>query len=166
MPAIEKSIEALRKAKGIDASVEEARKSLTGQEQEFTAAWTDFKTQAGTTFLPFFSGLLKGGTSVLRAVNHPTETLLNDKVVSGVGTLLSSGVSGLANKLGSELGSSFVAPSKSAAPKPTQVNMMLDGRKVGQLLSPYLADGLGKPLGGGNFDGTLTMAPVVLNQAH
>jgi hypothetical protein len=165
LPAIEQSIEALRKAKGIDDAVNAARQSLTGQEEEFTAAWTDFKTSAGTTFLPFFTGLLHGGTKVLRALNGTDNPEGKHWVPAlGRGPGARFGIGG--HWEDDAPATPFVATAKPAAPKPVQVNMMLDGRKVGQLLSPYLADGLGKPLGGGNFDGTLTMAPVVLNQAH
>ena len=44
--------------------------------------------------------------------------------------------------------------------------MMVDGRKIAQALAGPLAGNLGAPLGGANFDGTLQMAPVVMNQAR
>jgi hypothetical protein len=63
-------------------------------------------------------------------------------------------------------GSRFVAPRNGSSSKPAVVNMMLDGRKVGQALLGTMANDLSAPLGGANFDGSLTLAPVVLNQAH
>jgi hypothetical protein len=44
--------------------------------------------------------------------------------------------------------------------------MMLDGRKVAQALMGPMASGLSAPMGGANFDGSLTLASIVLNQAH
>lgn len=55
----------------IAKSVEIGRQSLSGQEIEFAAAWTDFKTEFGTKVLPFFSGLLRFGSDVLR--DSPSE---------------------------------------------------------------------------------------------
>jgi len=46
----------------------------------------------------------------------------------------------------------------------TQINM--DGRKVAEAVTQHQARSLSAPLGGANFDGSLQMAPVVLNHAH
>lgn len=66
MDNIHRSVDALNKTLGIGAAGNAARNSLSGQEQEFGAAWTDFKTNFGTTALPFFTGVLKAGSNILR----------------------------------------------------------------------------------------------------
>jgi hypothetical protein len=63
-------------------------------------------------------------------------------------------------------GSRFVSGSKSGGNRPTQVNMMVNGRKLGEVLLGPLGFSLGAPNGGANFDGTLTLPTVVMNQAH
>ena len=68
LPTIQQSVEALKKVKGITDSVAEAKGTLAGQGIEFDAAWTDFKTLFGTNMLPFFTGILKGGSAILRAI--------------------------------------------------------------------------------------------------
>lgn len=66
LATIGRAVSAFNKTLSIDAAGLQLPKSLTGQEQEFEAAWTDFKTSFGTTILPFFTGILKGGASLLR----------------------------------------------------------------------------------------------------
>lgn len=87
LPAIQKSVEAFRKSKGIDSASDQLKSSLSGQELEFVAAWEDFKTQFGNSMLPSFSGILKAGAWTLRQVAkypdalgflvHPLQTLEN-----------------------------------------------------------------------------------------
>lgn len=50
----------------------------------------------------------------------------------------------------------------------TQVHttINLDGRKIASVVTEHQARELSKPNGGANFDGTLTLAPVSLNQGH
>lgn len=74
LPVIQKSVDAMAKMKGIIDSVKVGREGLSGQEQEFTAAWTDFKTQFGTVMLPVFSGVLRGGSSMFRSMGSTVTT--------------------------------------------------------------------------------------------
>jgi hypothetical protein len=66
---IEKAVAAFQKTLDISAATAKLPDSITGQEKEFEAAWTDFKTQFGTTVLPLFTGILKGGASIFRHLN-------------------------------------------------------------------------------------------------
>jgi hypothetical protein len=77
LPNIHKSIGAMKSVKGIDAATDEAAKSLSGEQKEFEAAWTDFKTNFGTTMLPFFSGILGTGAEILREMNTGTMPAAN-----------------------------------------------------------------------------------------
>lgn len=67
---IERAVSAFNKTLGFDAASAKLPDSLTGQQEEFEAAWTDFKTQWGTTMLPYFSGILKAGAALLRPVDE------------------------------------------------------------------------------------------------
>lgn len=74
LPTIHRSVEAQKKALGIDESNDIAKKTLSGQEREFEAAWTDFKTVFGTAALPAFSNLLNNASSFIRGVTEWTQS--------------------------------------------------------------------------------------------
>ena len=69
LPTIHRSMESIQRQQGIEASDGTARKTLAGQEKEFTAAWTEFKTEFGTAMIPAFVGILRGGASLFRSMN-------------------------------------------------------------------------------------------------
>lgn len=50
--------------------------------------------------------------------------------------------------------------------KSTQVNLNLDGHRMASVMFDPMANLLGAPTGGANFDGSLSLAPVSLNQGH
>lgn len=68
LPTIAKASAAFNITKGVDAGTAQLPESLAGQLREFTSAWTDFKTDFGTSMLPFFTEILKVGSSVLRVI--------------------------------------------------------------------------------------------------
>jgi hypothetical protein len=71
---IEKAVAAFQKTLDISAATAKLPDSVSGQEQEFEAAWKDFKTQFGQSILPFFTGLLKGGAFLLRGMHGDGST--------------------------------------------------------------------------------------------
>jgi hypothetical protein len=172
LTVVHKSIEAINAMKGLNASVDEARKSLSGQEQEFGAAWADFKTQFGTSMLPFFSGLLKGGASVLRVINSFSDEGAHPKAKTA-GEAFSDLFT-----LPLRLGMVFGAPDDGGGRgsiNPSNVNpvatprhasmgkngdVYLDGKKVGQVLSGYLSAEASRPFANvGGFDPGMNLAP-------
>ena len=143
MPTIERSVTAIKKFMGIMDSVNVGREGLSGQEQEFGAAWTDFKTQLGTKVLPFFSGLLKFGATVLRDTpsDQPQSHIFGyDTFKSIVG-----GVSNLINP---------VATSKQNGGVPPVIQLV--PTQGGRPLAEYNAKNLAKhqlgAMGSGTFD--------------
>lgn len=133
---IGEAVTAYKKTLGIDAATAKLPDSLTGQEKEFEAAWTDFKTQFGTTVLPFFSGILKGGASIFRGINDgkPAATVsafadLNKYAGNAIGKAVSDwfgeGPTRVALDKPGNNGSPFVI---------TPAPVMLDGQKVGSVL--------------------------------
>ena len=166
LPVIQKSLESTVKALDIAGSVAQAQKSLSGQEKEFDAAWTDFKTQFGTTALPFFSGILKAGSAILRFFGDS-----GDK-----GMLARSSMGMIFNPLGTvkEWGSRLFSHSDSVAgpngphvatanTRPIDVNAVLnmDGHKVASVVFRHVERELTRPqTGGSQFDPTMALLPA------
>jgi hypothetical protein len=72
---------------------------------------------------------------------------------------------GSADHWADDAGSPFVKPG-SGRPVTVHTQINMDGRKVADAVTSHQARSLSAPLGGANFDGSLTPATVVLNQAH
>lgn len=165
LPQIHASVDALNKAAGIEKSMAEARKAVSGQEQEFQAAWTDFKAAAGTTLLPFFSGLLKAGAGLFRHVEANKDMLANVMSLNPIGAGIRSSVGFMKWLISdsSETASpakSTVATKASGTPQMTGT-VMLDGRKVGSFFADHLARESGRPqTGATSFDARLALGPV------
>lgn len=162
---IHRSVQALQKTMGIDAATKAAKGSLSGQEQEFDAAWTDFKTNFGTKMLPFFTGILKAGAAILRFV--PTVPV--DGVPKAAVSVLQHGFFGaIGDWAGHALANSttakgsmnhFAGKGGTGLTVHTQVN--IDGRKVADAVSKTQAQGLAAPQTGINlFDSSQMLAPA------
>jgi hypothetical protein len=155
---IGEAAEAFKKTLGIDAATKQLPGSLTGQEKEFEAAWTDFKTQFGTTMLPFFTGILKGGADLLRMMGHNVK---DDHPGQHF-------VTHFRGKGGSTTGGEWVKdePSPFIGKKSggditvkTQVN--LDGQKIGEAVSKVQAKEANRPQTGiSAFDQTQGLIPA------
>lgn len=66
LSTILKSLPALNAAKGVEAGVKERGKTLGGKEDEFGAAWSDFKSVFGDSVLPGVIEVLKTGTTMMQ----------------------------------------------------------------------------------------------------
>ena len=164
MPTIERSVEAIRKFADVITSVNNGREGLSGQEIEFGAAWTDFKTDFGTQVLPFFSGLLKFGSGVLRG-NGPLITQSapdglahpNVPIVNGIGGVWGLEVKALRKLFGMDSGTGInpVAPAnqnKAALPPVIQLVPTQGGRPLAEYNAKNLAKHQFGGLGSGTFD--------------
>lgn len=165
MPQIKMGVEAIEKADGIAKSVQNAKLSLSGQEKEFDAAWTDFKTQFGTTMLPFFTGILKGGANILRTA-------------SGISPAQAAGgpLTTAAKLVASLFGFDHAADGKNVAatahespnvgrPSGTfaqvHTQLTLDGRSIASAVTRHQSKDAYRPQSGGsNYDPTFGMAPA------
>lgn len=58
-----------KNAAGVDQTIALNQKSASGKEGEFIAAWSNFKTEFGTSALPAFTSLLTSGAGFLRSIN-------------------------------------------------------------------------------------------------
>jgi hypothetical protein len=139
LATVARAAAAFNKTKGIDDATKQLPDSITGQQKEFEAAWTDFKTQFGTTVLPFFSGILKGGASFFRNINNPqhfeggkeAEASFQRRLTSSQGRRWVEDPS----KPGSGHWESDYVAGKTGAPIViTPAPVMLDSHKVGSVL--------------------------------
>lgn len=156
LSTIHRSIDALAKTKGIDAAMAVGRDSLTGQQKEFEAAWTDFKTNWGTTALPFFTGILKAGSFVLRHMPGGSENHISAQEAGGSGA-----ASFVASWAASKFGKKGGAGASGSWGPDTIVNLHLDGEKIATAVVPHVAKGLNGPQTGiSDFDSRLSPMPA------
>lgn len=157
LPAIEKSLEAFHKAKGIEAASDQLKKSASGQELEFTAAWTDFKTQFGTKMLPFFTGILKAGSVVLRALPDSSK----DATPVGFGTHMVVKLAEIVKWVEGSQRSYVPAGGFGRQPAATNVNLIADGKKLASVVVPHITRAANAPQTGlGGFDGGRALVPA------
>lgn len=158
LQTISRAVAAFNKTKDIKAATDQLPQSLTGQQQEFEAAWTDFKTNFGTTALPFFTGILKGGADILRqlpsggtTIGHATATLLpGGALISSLWDMLSNGHS---------TDKHFVPGGRGG--QTVQINVSADARKMGIAVTAQQAKGFAMPqTGGGFFDSLQSLTPA------
>ncbi|WP_065059545.1 hypothetical protein [Paraburkholderia tropica] len=131
--------------------------SASGAEKDFAAAWADFKKQFGETMLPAITNMLKAGAAIMRAINNPMTAAQAqmDQVPQA-----DHPVVGRWGKLGDLMGWNKGSPSagnsvsgKSAAPSgDVHTTINIDGRKVAQAVTPYMAGQLGSGLYGSGID--------------
>jgi len=137
LATIARAVDAYAKTKDINQGTAQLPDSLTGQQKEFEAAWTDFKTQWGTTILPFFSGILKGGAAILRPTDENTsgwtkffKGMLKVNPISAWDMLVATNQAAADGRKGSP----YVAGKSGSAVIINPAPVMLDGQKVGSVL--------------------------------
>src|ERR1700722_9745803 len=160
IPSIQRSWGSFQKALPIDDAVKQLQKSLSGQEQEFVAAWTDFKTNFGTKMLPFFTGVLKAGSTILRALPDPD----GNKVVSGLTGAIFGSPGAIVNRVidflpnDSRPQRSFVG--KGGSQIVFKSTIKLKERVIGEAVTAYQGEEAGRPQTGINtFDGLMGLVP-------
>jgi hypothetical protein len=162
LPVIHRSIEAILKMKGINDSVQEARSSLSGQEVEFEAAWTDFKTNFGTTMLPAFTGLLKGGAAVFRFLGEDDEKKFEHRRNASVWSV----ITGEADR-DPGAGRGYVNPvAAPARQEVTTINnkiVMPNGKVLAEVVTTQQANEASRPQSStSSFDQNLALSPFAL----
>jgi hypothetical protein len=166
---IDKNVAVTEGAMGIDGLEKEFKKSPSGAEAEFDAAWTDFKTQFGKTMLPAITNMLTMGASILRTIagvasNPMTASQAQidqvpqaeHKVVGPWGALtpyMPSWMPG-AGKGSDTHAAQSVAPT-SGGDKTVHTTINIDGRKVAHAVTPYISGPLGSGLYTGGVDQSL-----------
>jgi hypothetical protein len=69
LPTILEGLQARAIVPGVMEAVSKSMETLTGQQKEFEAAWSDFKTVFGESFLPGVIKMIKTGTEFLRLMD-------------------------------------------------------------------------------------------------
>jgi hypothetical protein len=152
LAAIHRSVDALKKVQGIEQAVKTAQVSLTGEQQEFGAAWKDFKTEWGTTALPFFSEILRTGATMLRMIGPNRERVgrhfatLSDTWFSPWSDDASSKVvTGTFNPSAVRGGRGHAATSEDdLTPVIVHSHLILDGREVASVVTKHMAKAAGR----------------------
>ncbi|GAA7757465.1 phage tail protein [Cupriavidus sp. SHE] len=167
---IKKAGEAFRKALGIDAALEIAKGTATGAEQDFQAAWTDFKTEFGKNVLPAVTSMLKGGADILRKITDARGTTEGQAQLAAGGSVwhaytwpwraASNALFGNAEAKTPGQDSPYVKTGPQQ-PIKLQATINLDKQKVGEVVADYLAGGLGHAqTTNSGFDFTRTAPPI------
>ena len=167
---IKQAGEAFRKALGIDAALEIAKGTATGAEQDFQAAWTDFKTEFGKNVLPAVTSMLKGGADILRKITDARGTTEGQAQLAAGGSVwhaytwpwraASNALFGNAEAKTPGQDSPYVKTGPQQ-PIKLQATINLDKQKVGEVVADYLAGGLGHAqTTNSGFDFTRTAPPI------
>lgn len=149
LPIILKSLETTKKAATIDQAAKIAKGTAEGAEEEFVAAWTDFKTQFGQSILPKITAMLRTGSEMFRGLNAFYGR--NKESVDAVGTLITpGGVPSTGIDWGKKLidilfgsGSNSletVRGSGAADARHVKGDVYLDGEKVGKHVTRHMSE--------------------------
>lgn len=153
------SLPALKQAKGLDPAVKATDETMTGQEKEFMAAWSDFKNVFGTTMLPAVTNMLTVGASILKTIGGIQTTAMTvAQAQMDQAPQSEHATVGRFGKLGDLFGwnktshaDTSVAPKSTAASNAPHGDVYLDGNKVGK----HVARTLSMPLGSGMYTGNI-----------
>jgi hypothetical protein len=136
--------------------------TATGQQQEFEAAWTDFKTQFGTKALPFFTGILKTGSAILRAIPDMTGGGWLSKIESHMpgGNMLMAGINAVSSFVSGGSSSPYVAQNKGGNVS-LSGTMVVDGKVMGKINAKQQNFMASQPETGiSGFDSSMNLSPV------
>lgn len=164
LPAIQNAAGAFNVAKTIDQAGLQLPKSISGQEAEFAAAWTDFKTQWGVSILPFFTGILKAGAALLRPAdeNTPWYVSAGKGLLNPFGSVASMIADGATEAFGPSTKSPYQrGRGASGSWTDSTVNIHVDGQKLATAVVPHMGKALSGPQTGTNdFDSRLMPTPA------
>lgn len=162
---IEKNVDVTEHAMGIKDLEKVYKDSPAGAEAEFTAAWTDFKTQFGRTMLPAITKMLQDGAAILRTITNADTNLKDEQSYVNQGSGLWDRMKRMWNwhpGMGGSGGenphaSSSVASSAGGGSGNVHTTINIDGRKVAHAVTPYLSGPLGSGLYIGGVDSNVSL---------
>src|SRR3569833_84511 len=155
-PLLGNALSAFQKAKGIDDAGKDLQKSLSGQQKEFDAAWTDFKGSFGEKMLPFFTGVLKAGSVILRALPDVSRYSTPTSIVLQLAPKLADVLAGVDENKDSK----YLPPSDRNKVNVTVVNKM-DKHGFATMVTQEQAKAAVRPQTGvSRFDDKLAMTPA------
>ncbi|WP_250482082.1 hypothetical protein [Caballeronia sp. NCTM5] len=151
-------VDSWKKAHGLPQAVKATDATLTGQEQQFNAAWSDFKTQFGENILPQATKLIQAGTELVRfATIFDRDAAKEADYVKGGSSLWERTKRTFEWENGNAPGQQHektVAPPTGSTPMKAEVNVHIDGKKLATEVTSVVFKPLrgGAPLGSGLFD--------------
>jgi hypothetical protein len=131
------------------------KKSASGAEDDFAAAWTDFKNQFGKTILPAITNMLKDGADILRTIANAAQTTPVKTASDATGSVLHAfawpyrAISSMFGGSDNSHASTSVAGNSGNSSGNVHTTINVDGRKLAQAVTPYIAG----PLGSGMYIG-------------
>lgn len=162
LDTIARAVSAYNKTKDIAGATAQLPDSLSAQQKEFEAAWTDFKTQWGTTILPFFTGILQGGAALLRPADSKTSWYTNlakgvINPVGGIAHAASAGYDWLTDRASPYIGAAYTGA--------TSFVLNADARKMGLTVEPHVTQRQAKAFkqpetGINGFDSSMSLIPA------
>lgn len=160
--------EAFRKALGLDDAMNLAKGTATGAEEDFKAAWTDFKTEFGKNVLPAVTQMLKDGAAILRSIADASEKVKNNPAAQSFAETSKGALSFLSWPYRMMSGNAEAKPIDPVAGKgqsmvQVKTDIKLDGRVIAEATTLHQAKELARPqTGPGTFDSVMNLRPVGL----
>jgi hypothetical protein len=156
LPTILEGLHARAIVPGIDTAVDKSKQTLTGQEKEFEAAWTDFKTVFGESVLPDVIQMLKSGTTLLHELGKADSAMRDEQAyVNGGGGFFGRmkrmwdwepGMGGIASKRDATVAS------PGAASMQATIHAVMDGTPIHTKVVQTIVRKTSSTLGTGFFD--------------
>jgi len=150
-------------AMGADQVTNMYKGSAGGAEDDFTAAWTDFKNQFGKTMLPAITNMLKEGADILRTIAAASNTAPVQTASNATSSVLHAfawpyrAISSMFGGGDKGHASTSVAGGSGGASGPVHTTINLDGRKIATAVSPYFAGPLGSGMYIGGVDNNVSL---------
>lgn len=150
---IDKNIGVTEGAMGITDLEKQYKGSAQGAEDEFDAAWKDFKAEFGKSMLPQITKMLKVGAEALRSIGQPVDEAQLDKAIKADPSMKNGRWGALGAFFGwngSPEGGRQINPvaSPSAAAPTMTGTVNLDGHKVGTFMADHMGRQASSPLTG------------------
>lgn len=160
-------------AMGAGQVIDMYKKSASGAEEDFNAAWRDFKAEFSENMLPAITDMLKTGASILRSISDFSQSVKGSSagqsfadiskgalsVLTWPYRMLSGDAQAKPAQSGSQ-GSPYVSPAQKQ-PINLRATLNVDRTKLGEVVAEFLAGGLSKPQASrSGFDMTMNLAPI------
>lgn len=165
---IEKNIAVTEGAMGIKELEDLYKKSPQGAEDEFVAAWKDFKTEFGKSVLPAITDMLKTGAGILRSIQEARaggEYQAGRDAVGSAWHAFTWPWRAAANAMSGNANAAPINPVAGKGQPTVQVGttIKLDGRVLAEATTMHQARELSRPQAGpALFDQSLGMRPPTL----
>lgn len=149
-------------AMGADQVTNMYKTSAGGAEDDFTAAWADFKNQFGKTMLPAITNMLKNGADILRTIAAASNTAPVQTASNATSSVLHAfawpyrAIGSMFGSGNSHAGAS-VAGNSGGTNGNVHATFAMDGRKFATAVAPYFAGPLGSGMYIGGVDNNVSL---------